>query len=389
MQMKNDLTFLSATEVIFGAGAVKNVGAACKGLGLSRVLVVSDPFMVESGTVKVVTDVLDAEGIAYAVYSDFEPAPTVSQVKRAADYMKQEKFEGIIGFGGGSSMDTGKAIGVLYSNDCPVEDCFGINKVPKSICPTIMIPTTAGTGSEVSNACILRNDETGIKSGICSRYLMADVAIGDPELTVSCPKRLTASAGMDAYAHCIEGYVSNNANKLTRLFHAEAIKLISANLKKCVDDGSDLEARSNMLLGSLYAGWAMAVASLGACHAMAYAVEAKYHASHGDANASLLPSVMKFNAPGNAELYAEVAEYMGIDTAGMSVEEASSAAVDFVFKLSKDIGIRSVRELGMTEDDVQAFAESTIKNQTRLLSFNPKTLSVEECAGIYRDAMGD
>ena len=385
--MYRNFNFLSATDVRFGMGAVKGVGQACRDLGLNRVLVVSDPFMVSSGTVKKVTDILGAEGIDYCVYSDFEPSPPISKVLKASQFMEEQQFQGIIGFGGGSSLDTGKAIAVLHANPLPVEQYFGIDKIPNPVCPMIMIPTTAGTGSEVSNACILRNDETGVKGGICSRYLMADIAICDPELTVTCPPALTASVGMDAYAHCIEGFVSNNANVLTRTFHREAIRLISRNLRKAVANGNDLEARYNMMLGSVYAGWAMAVASLGACHAMAYALEGKYHAAHGDANAALLPAVMRYNALGNLDLFREMACLMGEPVEGLSDRDAAFRAVESVQQLVDDIGIKSVAKLGMTEDDVEEFAESTILRQTRLLGFNPRKLSKENCAAIYRDAL--
>ncbi|MCI2061954.1 MAG: iron-containing alcohol dehydrogenase [Eubacteriaceae bacterium] len=386
--MNNIFNFLSATDVRFGIGAVKQVGQACRDLSVKKVLVVSDPFMVSSGNVTKVTDVLDDEGIEYSVYSDFEASPSIEQVANASDLMKENGFEGIIGFGGGSSLDTGKAIAVLNSNDMPVEQYFGIDKVPNPVCPLIMIPTTAGTGSEVSNACILRNAETGVKGGICSRFLMADIAICDPEMTVSCPPALTAAVGMDAYTHCIEGYVSNNANILTRTFHREAIKLISSNLRKAVANGNDIEARYNMMLGSTYAGWAMAVASLGACHAMAYALEGKYHAPHGAANAALLPAVMRYNALGNLSLFKEIAVLMGENVSGLNDRDAAYKAVTAVQQMVDDIDIKGVSELGMTEDDIEDFAKKTMKNQTRLLNFNPRRLTEETCAAIYRDALG-
>ena len=387
MNINRPFNFLSATDVRFGLGAVAGVAQACRDLGIKRALVVSDPYIVSSGTIKKVTDVLDAEAIEYAVYSDFEPSPPVSKVLKASQFMQENDFQGIIGFGGGSSLDTAKAVGVLHSNPLPVEQYFGIEKIPAPICPTIMIPTTAGTGSEVSNACILRNDATNVKSGICSRFLMANIAICDPELTVTCPPALTASVGMDAYAHCIEGFVSNNANTLTRTFHREAISLIAHNLRNAVYNGNDIEARYNMMLGAVYAGWAMAVASLGACHAMAYAIEGKYHASHGDANAALLPAVMRYNALGNLDLFKEMAELMGEPVAGLSLRDAAFTAVDSVQQLVSDIGIKSVKKLGMTEADVDEFAQSTISCQTRLLSFNPRKVTLEACAEIYKDAM--
>ncbi len=385
--MNKVINFLSATDIRFGVGAVQQVEQACAGLGIKKVLVVSDPFMVESGNVKHVTDVLDNTGVEYSIYSEFEPSPSVSQVLQASEFMQANDYDGIIGFGGGSSLDTAKAIAVLHSNPLPVEQYFGIDKVPNPVCPMILIPTTSGAGSEVSNACILRNEKTGVKGGICSGFIMANVAICDPALTVSCPPALTAAVGMDAYTHCIEGYVSNNANTITRLLHREAIRLISSNLRKAVANGKDIEARYNMMLGSMYAAWAMAVASLGACHAMAYAMEGKYHTSHGAANAALLPSVMKFNALGNLSLFREMAELMGENVESLNDREAALKAVASVKQLVEDIGIKSIRELGMTDEDVEPFAQSTLERQTRLLNFNPRALTVETCASIYRDAL--
>ena len=386
MSLLKPFNFLSATDVRFGLGLVKTAGGACRDLGLTSVLVVSDPFMVSSGNVTKVTDVLDAEGIEYAVYSDFEPSPPISKIVKAYEYMKERGCQGVIGFGGGSSLDTGKAIALLLNNPPPVPQYFGIEKVPHPACPTIMIPTTAGTGSEVSNACILKDDDTRIKYGICSRHLMADIAICDPELTLSCPPALTASVGMDAYAHCMEGYISNNASALTRMFHREAIRLISRNLRVAVANGKDVEARYHMMLGSTYAGWAMAVASLGACHAMAYPLESKYHASHGDANAALLPSVMRFNSLGNLALFREMAVCMGENVEGLSDRDAAAKAVQSVELLVKDIGIKTLRQIGMTEEDVEPFAETAVAN-ARLMGFNPRMVSLEDCKEMYRNAL--
>lgn len=385
--MLKEFNFLSATDVRFGFGVVRKTGVACRDLGLDKVLVVSDSFMVQSGNVKKVTDALDAENIKYSVFSDFEPSPKMCQVTDGYERMKGESFQGIIGFGGGSSMDTAKAIAVLSSNPEPIRQYAGIEKVPKPTCPIILIPTTAGTGSEVSNACILKDEVMNVKFGICSRYLMADIAICDPEVTASMPPALTASVGMDAYTHAIEGYISNNANVLTRTFHREAIRLISGNLRNAVANGNDMEARYNMMLGALYAGWAMAVASLGVCHAMAYALEGKYHAAHGDANASLLPAAMRYNVLGNMKLFKEMAVCMGEPVEGLSDRDAAYKAVRSVELMVKDINIKTVAQLGMTEEDIEPFAKLTLDNQTRLLGFNPRKVTEETCASIFKDAL--
>jgi len=383
--MLQPFSFLSATEIRFGFDTVATVGQACRTLGLSKVLVVSDPYMVNSGSVNKVTDVLKSDGIEYEVFSDFEASPAVSSVEKGAEFMHANGFDGVIGFGGGSSLDTGKAIALLRSNPGPISKYYGVDNVPAPTCPMIMIPTTAGTGSEVSNACILKDDATQIKNGILSRYMMADIAIIDPKLTATMPPFLTAASGMDALTHCIEGFVSNKSSEMTRFFHREALRLISANLRNAVWNGS-LESRYNVMLGATYAGWAMSVASLGACHAMAYPVEGKYHAAHGEANAALLPAVMRYNAIGNLEKFREMAVAMGEQVEGLSEREAAFKAVDAVETLARDIRIKTLSDLGMTENDVDNFAETCIKIE-RLMNLNPRRVDLESCKAIYRDAL--
>lgn len=383
--MLQTFSFLSAKEIKFGLGTVSYVADACKKLGLRNVLVVSDPFIVESGMVKKVTDVLEKESIAYEVYSDFEASPAVSKVEKAADYMNEKAYEGLIGFGGGSSIDTAKAVAVLMHNPAPISQYFGVNRIPNRAAPMILIPTTAGTGSEVSDACILKDDETHIKSGIRSTHLMADIAILDPELTASMPPRLTASTGLDALTHCIEGYVSNEASPMSRMFHREGIRLIFGYLRNAVGNSNDMDARYHVLLGAMYAGWAMSTASLGACHAMAYPLESKYSIPHGDANASLLPAVMRFNVLGNMEKFKEMAICMGENVEGLSVREAAYKAVKAVETLCEDLGVPKISEIGVVESDVKPFAEISYNN-ARLMSLNPRKPSLKDVENIYRDA---
>jgi len=305
------------------------------------------------------------------VFSEFDASPSIAQVEHAADIMKSNNYQGVIGLGGGSSLDTAKASAILLNNPLPVSQYFGINKIPKKGCPMIMIPTTAGTGSEVSDACIIRDDKTQIKSGLRSKYLIADTALVDPDLTISMPACLTAATGMDALTHCIEGYVSNGASVMTRLYHREGIRLIFKYLRNAVANGNDREARYYVMLGAMFAGWAMSVASLGACHAMAYPIEGKYHVPHGDANASLLPSVMKYNVLGNMEMFKEMAIAMGEYVDGMNLRDAAFKAVTAVQLIKKDVSIPTIEEFGVVKEDLQDFAEIVIKN-TRLLQYNPR-----------------
>lgn len=386
--MLKNFSFLSVQEAQFGFGAIELAGDSCEKLDLKKVLVVSDNFMVSSGVVDRFGTLLKAKGIDYQVFSEFEVSPSITQVENAANVMKHNDLQGVIGLGGGSSLDTAKAISILVNNPVPISQYFGINKIPKKGCPMIMIPTTAGTGSEVSDACIIRDDKTQIKSGLRSKYLIADIALVDPDLTVSMPARLTASTGMDALTHCVEGYVSNGASIMTRLYHREAIRLIFKYLRNAVANGNDREARYFVMLGAMYAGWAMSVASLGACHAMAYPIEGKYHASHGDANASLLPAVMEYNALGNLEMFKEMAIAMGENVDGLNSREAALKAVNAVKIIKKDIGIPTIRKFGVVEDDLQDFAEVVIKN-TRLLGYNPRQVTVEDIKDMYMAAMTD
>ena len=353
---------------------------------MTGVLVVSDPFMVSSGLIGNVSDVLEKEGIPYSVYSDFSASPTVSSVEAGATIVSEKGYDGVIGFGGGSSLDVAKAVSILKNNPGPASLYFGIDKVPVKGAPLILIPTTAGTGSEVSDACILKDDTTHIKGGIRSKYIISDIALLDPGMTASMPPRLTASTGMDALAHAVEGYVSNGASVLTRMYHLEAIRLIHANLRNAVANGNDPDARYNMMLGSLYAGWAMAVASLGACHAMSYSVEGKYSVPHGESCAAMLPSVMQFNALGNMERFKEMAIAMGQPVDGLSLRDAANKAVEAVRLLAKDIGIRSLGQIGVKEEDLGDFAKTAVENK-RLMSFNPRGMSEADCAAVFRASL--
>lgn len=378
--------FLSPQEIQFGAGTIKTVGEACQSLKITSALLVSDPFLVSEGHIAAVTKHLERCQISYSFYSEFESSPTLSQVENAAEIMKREGHDGVIGFGGGSSLDVAKAITILNGNPGPVSKYIGIEKVPQKGCPLILIPTTAGTGSEVSDACILKDDETHIKGGIRSKCIMSDIALLDPELTVSMPSKLTASTGMDALTHAIEGYASNNASVLTRLYHLEAIRLITSSLRSAVANGNNMEARENVMLGSLYAGWAMAVSSLGACHAMAYPIEANYNAPHGDVCAALLPAVMRFNVLGDMEGFKEMAVAMGQPVAGLSLRDAAYKAVEAVELLAQDLNLATLGDIGVLAEEIAELGQTASENE-RLMSFNPRPMRAGDCAKVYQDAL--
>ena len=377
---------MSPTDIWFGPGSAGRIAEACQELHLDRVLLVADRYLVSSGSIRVVTDRLDHAGITYHVLSEFHPSPAVSEVEAACDVMRDHQLQGVIGFGGGSSLDVAKAVAMLQTNPLPVNQYAGMYKVPRKSAPLILIATTAGTGSEVSIGSILKDDVTHVKLGIQSKHILADISIADPELTISMPPALTAYTGMDALTHGIEGYVSRFGNDVLRLLQREGIRLISGSLRTAVFNGKDIQARQNVMMGSMLVGWAMASSRLGACHAMAYPVEAKHTAAHGEVNAALLPAVMRFNALGDLPRFRELAELLGEPVEGLSDRQAAFRGVEAVETLSADIGIQRLGALGVTEDELPEMADIAV-NYERLMVANPRKVSFEDVMQIYRDAM--
>lgn len=377
---------MSPADIWFGPGVVSKVAEACKSLHMERVLIVTDRYMVTSGSIQRITDILKREGIFYQVFSEFHPSPSVSEVEAAYLIMREAQLQGVIGFGGGSSMDTAKAIAMLQTNPTPLSQYAGMHKVPNKCAPLILIATTAGTGSEVSIGSILKDDETHVKLGIQSKQILADIAIADPELTYSMPPALTACTGMDALTHGIEGYVSRFGNDVLRLLQREGIRLIYGSLRSAVFAGNDAEARQNVMMGSMLVGWAMASSRLGACHAMAYPVEARHTAAHGEVNAALLPAVMRFNALGDLTRFCELAKLMGEPVEGLSGRDAAFRAVEAVERLAADIGIKRLGQLGVTEEELPEMAKIAVDYE-RLMVANPRKVTYEDAMEIYRNSL--
>lgn len=377
--------FFTAKSLLFGPGVVEKTGDALMELRVKKALIVSDAFLIESGLVNKVTLPLEEAGIEYALFKDFEPSPTLQNAESCFEFLQEKECDGVIGFGGGSSIDTSKAAALLVNNPPPVKQYIGVEKVPNPAIPIIAIPTTAGTGSEVSNASILKDDVNHVKGGIMSHHLAPSVAIVDPNLTLSMPPRLTASTGLDALTHAIEGYVAVKASPLTEMYHGEAIRLIAENLRTAVARGSDREARYNMALGAMYAGIGMATASCGAVHALAYPLESKYTVAHGDANASLLPAVMRFNVLANMKKFRDIAILMGENVDGLSMRDAALKAADAVAHLCADVKVPKLREIGVKEEDLDEFAEIGV-GMSRLMDNNPRKCLLEDAKKIYRES---
>lgn len=378
-------SFQIVPEIIFGEGTALQIGNVVKRFG-SRALLVIDPGIEKAGVVEPILTALQDASVKVSTFSEIEPEPWVETADKAAGIAKEGKCECVIGIGGGSVMDVAKAASVLATNTGKASDYQGLELVSKPGLPKIMLPTTAGTGSEVTFTAVLSRKEPKMKAGINGQYLFPDVAILDPALTISVPPDITATTGMDALTHAIEGFTSLQANPLSDTIAKEAIQLIGRNLSKAVHDGKNLPARSNMLLGSLLAGIALANAGVGAVHALAYPLGGSFRIPHGVANGLLLAYVMKYNAGECMNKYAAVAGLLGENVSGMSVSASSEKAVSSVEKLSEDVAIpRKLRELGIEERSFPEMAEAAMK-VTRPLENNPRKLTGEDAISIYKEA---
>lgn len=385
---ENLFTFQVVPEIIFGRGAVEKVGKEAKKRGGSKVLLISDEGIAKAGLLKKVEEPLAKEGLGVTIFDKVEPEPWVEIADEAAAIAKEKNCDLIIGVGGGSCMDIAKAAAVLATNEGKAKDYQGLNKVPKPGLTKIMVPTTAGTGSEVTFTAVLSNKEPKGKAGINSPYLFPELALLDPLLTLSAPPEITASTGMDALTHAIEAYTSLQATVITDAITLKAIELIAHNLRRAVAEGQNVEVRDNMLLGSLLAGIGLANAGVGAVHALAYPLGGLYRIPHGVANGLMLPYVMEFNLEKSLEKFAQVARAMGEEIDGLSSNEAAQRAVEAVNKLSKEIPVpRKIKELeaGITERDFPQMAASAMK-VTRPLENNPRQMTEGKAVGIYQEA---
>ena len=315
-----------------------------------------------------------------------EPEPRIELADEGAALAVKNKCDMVIGIGGGSAMDVAKAIAVIATNKGAATDYLGLNKIPKAGLPKIMIPTTAGTGSEVTFTAVFVRKNLKKKEGMNSPYLYPELALLDPELTLTLPPAPTAQTGLDALCHAIESYTSINSSPMSELFSLEAISLIAENLRACVHDGKNIAARERMLLGSLYAGIGLANAGVTAVHSLSYPLGGKYGVGHGLANTMLLPPVMAFNLPGALEKFADVADAMGECTEGLPAREAAYLAVDAVEALIEDCGVdSSIRDFGVEEKDFPALADVAM-TVARPLENNPRKMTKEDMIAIYAEA---
>ena len=369
-----------------GAGAIKEIATEVKGRGFKKAFVCSDPDLIKFGVTKKVTDVLDNADIDYEIYSEIKPNPTIENVKTGVVAFKASGADCIIAIGGGSSMDTAKAIGIIIKNPdfADVRSLEGVAPTTNKCVPIIAVPTTAGTAAEVTINYVITDTEKNRKMVCVDPKDIPVVAVVDPDMMSSMPKGLTAATGMDALTHAIEGYITAGAWELSDMFHLKAIEIISNSLRGAVENTP--EGREGMALGQYVAGMGFSNVGLGIVHSMAHPLGALYDTPHGVANAIILPTVMEYNAPATGEKYRNIAKAMGVDGVdSMTLDEARKAAVNAVKKLSKDVGIPENLKDIVKPEDVDFLAQSAYDDACR--PGNPRETSVEEIKELYLSLM--
>lgn len=366
-----------------GKGAVAAIADEVKGRGFTKAFLCSDSDLLKFGVTQKVTDVLDKAGLAYEIYSDIKANPTVQNVQTGVAAYQNSGADYIIAIGGGSSMDTAKAIGIIINNPefADVRSLEGTAPTKKPSVPILAVPTTAGTAAEVTINYVITDVEKNRKFVCVDTHDIPVVAFVDPDMMSSMPKGLTAATGMDALTHAIEGYITKGAWAMTDMFHLKAIEIISQNLRGAVENTP--EGREGMALGQYIAGMGFSNVGLGIVHSMAHPLGAVYDTPHGVANAILLPTVMEYNAPATGEKYRDIAKAMGVEgTEKMTQQEYRKAAVDAVRQLSQDVGIPADLKEIVKEEDIPFLAQSAYDDACR--PGNPRDTSVEEIAQLYR-----
>lgn len=369
-----------------GAGAIKEIANEVSVRGFKKAFVCSDPDLVKFNVTSKVTKVLEEAGDPYELYSNIKPNPTIENVQTGVEAFKKSGADYIIAIGGGSSMDTAKAIGIIINNPefADVRSLEGVAPTKKPCVPIIAVPTTAGTAAEVTINYVITDVEKKRKFVCVDTHDIPVVAVIDPDMMSSMPKGLTASTGMDALTHAIEGYTTKGAWEMTDMMHLKAIEIIARSLRGAVENTP--EGRADMALGQYVAGMGFSNVGLGIVHSMAHSLGAVYDTPHGVANAILLPTIMEYNAPCTGDKYKYIAQAMGVaGTENMSVEEYRKAAVDAVKKLSKDVGIPEDLKAIVKEEDLQFLSESAYADACR--PGNPRDTSVEEIMELYKSLM--
>lgn len=374
------------TSIHFGVNAIQQLGDVVARMQGSKVFLVADPGLKNAGIITQVTSVLKKKKIPYMLYDKVVPEPGLKLADQGAKLAKKEKADCVVGIGGGSALDIAKAVSILLTNGGKAEDYLGLDKIKLPGVPKIMVPTTAGTGAEVTFTAVFINEKTNSKGGMNGDPLYPDAAILDPALTLSLPPHVTAATGIDAFTHALEAFVSTQAHAISDMYAMEAMALISNNLGAAYANGTNIEARSAMLMGSLLGGKALATAGVGLVHAMAYPLGGMFNTAHGLANAVLLPYVVEYNIIGNPLKFATIAEIMGYETEGLPLREAGQLAVEAIHQLNADVGIPgSLESLGIPADRIPEMAKIAL-TVTRPVENNPRKPTLDDVISIYEAA---
>ena len=368
-----------------GSGAIREIVTEVKARGFKKAMVCSDPDLIKFGVTKKVTDLLDAANLDYVVYSDIKPNPTIENVQSGVKALQEAKADYMIAIGGGSSMDTAKAIGIIDKNPefSDVRSLEGVAETKNPCTPILAVPTTAGTAAEVTINYVITDAQKDRKMVCVDPHDLPVAAFVDPEMMASMPKGLTAATGMDALTHAIEGYITAGAWEMSDMFHIKAIEIIARSLRGAVENTP--EGREGMALGQYIAGMGFSNVGLGIVHSMAHPLGALYDTPHGVANAIILPTVMEYNAPATGTKYKDIAEAMGVDTTGMDQEAYRKAAVDAVKKLSQDVGIPADLKEIVKVEDLDFLSQSAYDDACR--PGNPRETSVAEIKELYQSLL--
>ncbi|GGH82413.1 alcohol dehydrogenase [Pullulanibacillus pueri] len=374
------------TAIEFGVGSIKELHHHVKGLNGTKVLLVTDPGVEKAGVTQRLIDVLKGGEIPYAIYNDIEPDGDIDGIMVATEYAKSENCDIVVGLGGGSSLDTAKAIGLMLGNSGHIRDYVGINEVPKKGAPVIAVPTTAGTGSEITIFSVLSDKKANIKLSVGSVYNCPDLAICDPELTLTLPPHITAATGMDALTHALESYVNKATQPISEALSIQSMKLVARSLRTAVGQGNHLEARADMQMASSIAAMAFNATRLGLSHALAMPLGGKFHIPHGVVNAILLPEVMAFNLMANIPKFIEIAKIFDMPIEGLSPREAAEQSVKAIRQLKEDVGIHAtLSDYGVTEEALDSVVEEAIESGN--VPVNPRITTTEDLKQICRNAM--
>lgn len=378
--------FSSPKKVHFGLNSIKKIGVEGKILGGSKAIIVTDSGLMKTGLVEQIGSYLEASGISYVIFDQVKADAPVSVIEECVRWIKEKKVDIVIGVGGGSSLDTAKGAAIMAGSLGTIFDYAGNDLVPNPGLPKMLVPTTAGTGSEVTRVLIVTDEKAGMKKAIYSDHALAEVAIVDPMLTLSMPSSVTVDTGLDALVHAIETFVAKTANPFSDMLALEAIRLIVKNLPAAYTKGDSLEARYGMALGSLMAGFAFGSGGLGAVHALAYPLASEYHLTHGRSNAAILLQVMAFNLTGSVERYGKIGEAMGVPLEGLPPFNMAQASLTEVSNLFSQVNVSmQLRDYGIPKEGISRLVQEAMKF-SRLFVPNPRNLTESDVGKIYTEA---